>query len=97
MFLSFLDLIDATWSKISVMSNGPGYVCTVCQYSSKNKRAVFEHVESKHVPGAGHNCPVCNQFCRSLNALRSHVVRRHGSSSVSKLSAVVAQCMRNDI
>lgn len=75
--------------------DGSGYSCTVCQYTSRNKRAVFEHVESKHVPGQGHHCPVCDQLCRSLNALRSHVVRRHGSSSVSKLSAIIAQCMRN--
>jgi hypothetical protein len=40
------------------------------------QRAVFEHVESKHVAGGGHSCPICSKHCRSLNALRSHVVRQ---------------------
>ena len=83
------------WSKVLLAEDGSGFNCSDCQYMSKNKRAVFEHVESKHVKGSGHHCPVCDHLCRSLNALRSHVVRKHGSSSVSKLSVIMNRCMRN--
>lgn len=83
------------WSKVLLADDGAGFSCSDCQYMSKNKRAVFEHVESKHVQGSGHYCPVCDHLCRSLNALRSHVVRKHGSSSFTKLSVILNQCMRN--
>jgi len=75
---------DLVWSKIASHPDG-SYQCLDCTHLNRNKRAMFEHVESKHVQSDGYTCPVCGKNCRSLNALRSHTVRYHGSSSASKL------------
>jgi len=77
---------DLVWSKIVSLPDG-SHQCQDCPHLNRNKRAMFEHVESKHVQSDGYNCPVCEKNCRSLNALRSHTVRYHGSSSASKLLA----------
>lgn len=79
-----LDPADLVWSKIESLPDG-SFQCQECPHLNRNKRAMFEHVESKHVQSDGYNCPVCEKNCRSLNALRSHTVRYHGSSSASKL------------
>jgi len=78
------DPADLVWSKIESLPDG-SYQCQECPHLNRNKRAMFEHVESKHVQSDGYHCPVCEKSCRSLNALRSHTVRYHGSSSASKL------------
>jgi len=80
------DPAELVWSKILCLPDG-SYQCQECTHLNRNKRAMFEHVESKHVQSEGYNCPVCAKNCRSLNALRSHTVRYHGSSSASKLFA----------
>ena len=78
---------DDVWSKVLVLPNGH-FQCVECAHASGSKRAMFEHVESKHVGSTqGYPCPVagCGTVCRSANALRSHSVRHHGTSSIKQL------------
>ena len=51
--------------------------CTECEYSSKRKFRVSEHVKSKHVLHQGYDCHLCGQTCPSSNALRMHKKRKH--------------------
>jgi hypothetical protein len=91
-FVSLPSSADAAraeiWSQIRAGVNPsslePGYICLTCAHFAKNRRDLYEHVESKHVEGAGHNCPVCDKFCRSRNGLRTHMCRYHGSSKASQ-------------
>lgn len=57
--------------------NGVAYTCLSCGYKAKDKRSVFEHIESMHITGSGHNCSICGKFCKSRNALRTHTSRYH--------------------
>jgi len=76
------DPADAIWSKISTLPEGQ-FACLDCSHTSRNKRAMYEHVESKHTKSNGYPCHLCpNRICPTLNALRSHSVRHHGSSRV---------------
>jgi hypothetical protein len=71
---------SAVWAKISTLPGG-AFGCSECAHTSRNKRAMFEHVESKHTKSPGYPCSLCpGRVCPSLNALRSHSVRHHGSS-----------------
>jgi len=54
--------------------------CADCDYTVKDKRGMFEHVESKHVGSQGYTCLYCGKHCPSKNALRSHVSRNHPKS-----------------
>ena len=51
--------------------------CLDCQYTTKFKPALFQHVESKHTISSGYNCEFCGKFCPSKNALRCHISRQH--------------------
>ena len=51
--------------------------CTVCEYSSKRKFRVYEHVKAKHILHQGYDCHLCGLTCPSSNALRMHKRRKH--------------------
>ena len=51
--------------------------CAVCEYSSKRKFRVYEHVKAKHILHQEYNCHLCGLTCPSLNALRMHKRRKH--------------------
>jgi len=66
----------------SKMTKVPGETCSVwqcldCEYSSKLKHNVFEHVESKHIQHEGYYCYLCNKSCPSQSAFRMHNKRKH--------------------
>ena len=60
------------------------WMCGDCEYQTKFKPVMFEHVESKHIESAGYNCQHCMKFCRTRNALRSHVTRQHPEHSLKR-------------
>ena len=39
--------------------------CLDCQYTTKFKPVLFQHVESKHTISSGYNCEFCGKFCPS--------------------------------
>ena len=58
-------------------AHGILWKCTDCEYHTKGRRGLFEHIESKHVGSEGYTCHYCQKFCPSRNALRSHMARHH--------------------
>ena len=51
--------------------------CTLCEYSSKKKFNVSEHVKAKHIQHDGYDCHLCDETCPSPSALRMHRKRKH--------------------
>jgi len=49
--------------------------CIDCEYSSKQKHNVRNHIESNHLESRGYFCHECNKFCRTKNALSLHKSR----------------------
>ena len=54
-----------------------GYSCTVCDYTSKRKSHIMEHVE-KHIEGLEYPCNFCNKVWRSSHSFRDHIRRCAG-------------------
>jgi len=71
------DLEDPINSKMARVHDGNNSVwqCIDCEYSSKQKHNVRNHIESQHVESQGYFCPECNKFCRTKNALSLHKSR----------------------
>jgi len=77
-------IVEGKMSK-EMTEQGIAWKCTDCDYQTKGRRGLFEHIESKHVGSEGYSCQFCQKFCPSRNALRSHMSRHHpmkGSKSV---------------
>ena len=53
------------------------WLCTLCEYSSKRKFNVSEHVKAKHIQHEGYDCHLCDETCPSPSALRMHKKRKH--------------------
>ena len=49
--------------------------CTSCDYSSKYKPSVREHIESKHIESQSYPCNVCGYVCPTRKALKMHIFR----------------------
>ena len=59
----------------------PGtWKCSDCNYESKNKNNMYEHVECRHVSHPGYICQFCNKTIASRNSLRNHIIRMHKTS-----------------
>ena len=68
----------------SKMWKGVGHwACTDCEFTSKNKSNVFEHIEGKHIQGPGYICPECEKICPTKKALRHHLARHHPKPKVA--------------
>ena len=57
--------------------SGKVWQCTLCEYSSKKKYNLSEHVQSKHSQHDGYDCNLCDKICPSSSALRMHRKRKH--------------------
>ena len=52
--------------------------CTLCEYTTKSKTHMTEHVESKHVDdGLAYTCKFCPKTTKSRSGLRLHVNKHH--------------------
>ena len=63
--------------KETSVDRGAYWRCADCEYTSKDKRGMFEHIESKHVGSEGYSCQICQKHCPTKNAMRSHMSRYH--------------------
>lgn len=70
-------VVEMKMLKEMTADRGLFWRCADCDYIVKDKRGMFEHVESKHVGSQGYTCMHCGKHCPSKNALRSHVSRNH--------------------
>ena len=68
--------VEGKMSK-EMSDQGIVWKCTDCDYHTKGRRGLYEHIESKHVGSQGYSCHYCQKFCPSRNALRSHMSRHH--------------------
>jgi len=69
-------LINSKMTKVPGESSNV-WQCIDCEYSSKLKHNVFEHIESKHIQHEGYYCYLCNKSCPSQSAFRMHNKRKH--------------------
>ena len=80
-FLKFKHFILVTGHEEMINSKmwkGEGqWACTDCDYTSKKKDHVYEHIEAKHVQGPGYMCQQCDKVCPTRKALRHHLGRYH--------------------
>jgi len=72
-----LSEIDEQMANHMEMTNG-GYICLVCQYSSKHKDHVREHLD-KHIKFT-YNCNLCENSYGSKNAYRRHIAMHRKAS-----------------
>jgi len=68
------DIDDPINSKMTKVHDGNTnmWQCVECEYSSKQKHNVRNHIESHHMESQGYFCQECNKFCRTKNALSLH-------------------------
>ena len=73
-----LTCLDVTVDVLMEMSKtADGWICNECNFVSKYKDRVWEHVESKHMNFGGYNCQICFKFCPTASSLRNHNDRHH--------------------
>lgn len=63
-------------SNFDALTSKTNWQCTQCQFSSKIKSTMKEHVET-HITEFTHQCPFCQKICTTRNALRGHTLRAH--------------------
>jgi len=64
-------------AKMTEDSEGFGFKCTECSYSSQSSRNMRNHIESRHVSSFGVQCSLCQKVCPTREALRKHTSRAH--------------------
>ena len=53
--------------------------CNGCNYTSKRKDHVTQHVECKHIQSVGFVCDICDHFCKDKKSLANHQYNHHRS------------------
>ncbi len=54
------------------------WICSDCQYETKKKFHMMEHIESKHIQdGLGYQCEVCSNVYKTRSNLRVHIKGQH--------------------
>ena len=56
--------------------------CVDCSCTSKYRRNVARHIESKHIQSPGYNCEICGKFCITSNSLQTHKSTYHKGFSL---------------
>ena len=51
--------------------------CQCCDYSTRIKQGMINHIESKHVDSGGATCQLCGRNCPTRYALQIHGIRQH--------------------
>jgi len=64
-------------AKMTEDTDGLGFKCSECSYSSLSKRNMHNHIESRHVSSCGVECSICRKVCPTREALRKHTSRAH--------------------
>ena len=60
----------------NIVKHSDGFSCTRCEYSSKRKNHMREHVE-RHIEGLEYPCKFCDKNFKTSNSLRNHNYRSH--------------------
>ena len=76
-FVDLKAMRDKLIMEYSLLENGV-WKCTLCDYSSKIKTHIKEHVEGKQLDdGLAYSCKFCPKTAKSRNMLRLHIYRNH--------------------
>ena len=51
--------------------------CNSCNYTSRLKHHVTQHIECKHIQTSGFVCHLCDQFCKDRKSLANHHYKHH--------------------
>ena len=51
--------------------------CLNCEWQTKFKTRMFEHVEAKHVETDGYLCALCDKYLPSLKSWKQHKFKNH--------------------
>ena len=61
-----------------IVKLGPNsFQCSECDFMSKLKSTVQNHIESKHIKHGGTSCDICGKVCATRQACRMHKSREH--------------------
>lgn len=62
-----------------LMSRGQDGVwqCHHCEYTTKARQGMVNHIESRHVESNGVACQFCPRVCPTRHAMQMHVLRQH--------------------
>ena len=69
------EISSAVLSKME--QRGGVWGCLECNWESKYKSRIFDHVEAKHIETGGYSCTICGKFCPSYSSLKMHKSRYH--------------------
>ena len=72
-----LDLLDREIFGLMDKDYSGAWQCQRCDYSTRNKQGMINHIESKHVDSGGTTCQFCGRTCPTRHALQMHVIRQH--------------------
>jgi len=53
------------------------WLCHRCDYSTKARQGMVNHIESRHISSKGVGCQYCHRICPTRHALQMHVSRQH--------------------
>ena len=84
---SYIDLVgeDVAREGDTLMEfRDPVWSCTLCNYTSKSRSHMKEHVE-KHIMGMKCYCQVCGKTFKRSSALRGHIRNKHTLSEDSAI------------
>jgi len=62
-----------------LMSRNPDgtWLCHRCEYHTKQRQGMVNHIESRHVDGPGVPCSFCPRVCPTRHAMQMHLIRQH--------------------
>ena len=58
--------------KAKMRKEGRTWLCTDCDYSSRNFSHIYDHIERKHVVHSGYHCQNCGQVLKTKDSARRH-------------------------
>jgi len=60
-----------------VHEGGKAWQCIHCQYVTKNKTHMSEHIDAKHIVSAGIPCKFCPKICPNRKSFKNHMYNQH--------------------
>ena len=57
--------------------SGLYWQCNGCEYGSKKKSNLIDHIEAKHTVGGALACTFCGHLATNRRGLRNHHYQRH--------------------
>lgn len=53
------------------------WMCHRCDYSTRARQGLVNHIESRHIESQGVQCKYCPRVCPTRHAMQMHVSRQH--------------------